>query len=102
MGSWKAGLNITNMNPLYTAREVALQIEDSNAKLLIASDLFANTVKPVVEEQGLQLLLCSMADFFPEPIAEAIRQHLGVQLELEISQYQTFTDALSAGAHLPP
>jgi long-chain acyl-CoA synthetase len=102
MGAWKAGLIITNMNPLYTAREVALQIEDSNAKLLIASDLFANTVKPVVEQQGLPLVLCSMADFFPEPIAGAIRQHLDVKLELEISQYQTFTDALSAGAQLPP
>lgn len=102
MGAWKAGLIITNMNPLYTAREVALQIEDSNAKLLIASDLFANTVKPVVEQQSLALVLCSMADFFPEPIAAAIRQHLGVKLELDASQYQTFSDALSAGAQMPP
>ncbi len=34
LGAWKAGLIVTNMNPLYTAREAALQIEDSNAKLL--------------------------------------------------------------------
>ena len=101
MGAWKAGLIITNMNPLYTAREVALQIEDSGAKLLIASDLFANTVKPVVEQYALQLVLCSMSDFFPEPIASAIRQHLGVKLELDTAQYQTFTDALSAGEQLP-
>ena len=101
MGAWKAGLIITNMNPLYTAREVALQIQDSQAKLLIASDLFANTVKPVVEEYGLQLLLCSMGDFFPEPIASAINQHLGVKLELGELQYQTFTAALSAGEQLP-
>src|SRR5690554_7520549 len=77
MGAWKAGLIVTNMNPLYTAREVLMQIKDSNAKLLIASDLFANTVKPVVEQQSLALVLCSMADFFPEPIAAAICQHLG-------------------------
>ena len=101
MAAWKAGLIITNMNPLYTAREVALQIEDSQAKLLIASDLFANTVKPVVEKYGLQLLLASMSDFFPEPIASAIDQHLGVKLELDASQYQRFTDALSAGEQLP-
>src|SRR5690554_1520616 len=101
MSAWKAGLIITNMNPLYTAREVALQIEDSQAKLLIASDLFANTVKPVVEKYGLQLLLASMSDFFPEPIASAIDQHLGVKLELDASQYQRFTDALSAGEQLP-
>lgn len=101
MAAWKAGLIITNMNPLYTAREVALQIEDSQAKLLIASNLFANTVKPVVEKYGLQLVLASMSDFFPEPIASAIDQHLGVKLELEASQYQRFTDALSAGEQLP-
>lgn len=101
MAAWKAGLIITNMNPLYTAREVALQVQDSQAKLLIASDLFANTVKSVVEEHGMQLVLASMSDFFPEPIASAIDQHLGVKLELDASQYQRFTDALSAGEQLP-
>lgn len=101
MAAWKAGLIITNMNPLYTAREVALQVQDSQAKLLIASDLFANTVKSVVEEHGMQLVLASMSDFFPEPIASAIGQHLGVKLELDANQYQRFTDALSAGEQLP-
>lgn len=101
MGAWKAGLIITNMNPLYTAREVALQIQDSNAKLLIAADLFANTVKPVVEEYGLQLVLTSMSDFFAEPFASAIRQHLDIQLELASIQYHRFTDALDLGEQLP-
>lgn len=101
MGAWKAGLIVTNMNPLYTAREVSLQIEDSGAKLLLASNLFANTVKSVVEAKGLQLLLASMSDFFPEPIATAIDQHLGVKLELDEMQYSTFTAALVEGEQLP-
>ncbi len=101
LGAWKAGLIVTNMNPLYTAREVALQIQDSNAKLLIAADLFANSIKPIVEVSGLQLVLTSMGDFFPEPIASAIGQHLGVNLELGDVQYHTFTEALSSGENLP-
>ncbi len=101
MGAWKAGLIVTNMNPLYTAREVALQIQDSHAKLLIAADLFANSVKPIVEKYDLQLVVTSMGDFFPEPIATVITQHLDVQLELGALQYYTFRDALSAGEQLP-
>ncbi len=39
--------------------------------------------------------------FFPEPVASAIDQHLGVKLELGTLQYQSFTDALTAGEQLP-
>src|SRR5699024_9443560 len=101
MGAWKAGLIVTNMNPLYTAREVLMQIKDSGAKLLVASNLFANSVKSVVEDQGLQLILAAMSDFFPAPIAAAIDQHLGVQLELGALQHTTFKAALAEGEQLP-
>lgn len=53
MGARKAGLIVTNMNPLYTAREVLLQVEDSGAKLLLAVDLFASSVKSVVQNKGV-------------------------------------------------
>lgn len=101
MGAWKAGLIVTNMNPLYTAREVLMQIKDSGAKLLVASNLFANSVKSVVEDQGLQLVLAAMSDFFPAPIAAAIDQHLSVQLELGALQHTTFKAALAEGEQLP-
>ena len=40
---WKAGLIITNINPLYTARELEYQLNDSQAKALIVSDMFLAT-----------------------------------------------------------
>lgn len=101
LGAWKAGLIVTNMNPLYTAREVALQIEDSKAKLLIAADLFAHSIQTVVQEYDLQLVLTSMGDFFPEPIGQMINQHLGVKLALDGVQYQYFMQALRSGEAVP-
>ncbi len=32
----KAGLIVTNVNPLYTGRELRLQLQDSGAKLLVS------------------------------------------------------------------
>jgi long-chain acyl-CoA synthetase len=36
-GAWKAGLIVTNVNPMYTERELRLQLEDSGAQVLLAS-----------------------------------------------------------------
>lgn len=39
-GAWKAGLVITNVNPLYTERELRLQLEDSGAQVLLVAEMF--------------------------------------------------------------
>ncbi len=75
-GAWKAGLIVTNVNPMYTDRELRLQLEDSGARVLLASDLFLQVAQPAAQALGLQLLTASMWDFFEEPIAQAIRSKL--------------------------
>ena len=61
---WKAGLVVTNINPLYTAKELRDQLKDCKAKLLIASDLFVQNALDVVYELNMNLIVANMKDFF--------------------------------------
>lgn len=92
--AWKAGLILTNVNPLYTPREVAYQLEDSGAKALIACDLFIKTIwEAGVLVKQTPLIVASMEEFLKAP---------------EDVQYQFFPEgatgfaaALAQGATLP-
>ena len=46
-GVFKAGCICTNINPLYTAREMEHQLRDSKAKVLVVMDLFGDKVDAV-------------------------------------------------------
>ncbi len=103
LGAWKAGLIVTNVNPLYTARELDIQLVDSNAKLLVACDLFAKRAQQVLEQHGIALVLTSLSDFFPAPVSQAIQQQLveqaGDDLIPQVT-FQRFSQALTVGASL--
>ncbi|WP_337057899.1 AMP-binding protein [Pseudomonas sp. USHLN015] len=100
LGAWKAGLIVTNVNPLYTERELDAQLADSGAKLLVACDLFAQRAQPVVEQRGIALVLTRLSDFFPEPQARAIQHALEAQagggLTPQVA-FQHFSQALELG-----
>ncbi|XDF37881.1 long-chain fatty acid--CoA ligase [Paracidovorax avenae] len=100
-GAWKAGLIVTNVNPLYTGRELKLQLQDSGAKLLLASDLFLQVAQPVAAELGLRLMAASPWDFFAEPVASAIRDALPESGRPSPDPAPTrMADALQAGQSL--
>lgn len=105
LGAWKAGLVVTNVNPLYTERELDAQLTDSGARLLVACDLFAKRAQQVVARHGIALVLASLSDFFPEPVASAIQQKLeeqaGGDLTPEVG-FQRFTQALDIGRQTAP
>lgn len=63
-GAWKAGLIVTNVNPLYTGRELRLQFEDSGARLLLVCDMFLPVAGPVAQALALPVLTASLWDFF--------------------------------------
>jgi long-chain acyl-CoA synthetase len=44
LGAIKIGLVVVNINPLYTARELSLQLRDSGAKAIIVLENFARTL----------------------------------------------------------
>lgn len=93
-GAWKAGLILTNINPMYTPREVAYQLEDSGAKALVACDLFIKTIAEAgVIGNELSLVVACMEEFLKAP------EELTYQ---DFPQGATgFADALAQGASLP-
>ncbi|MGH8351971.1 MAG: long-chain-fatty-acid--CoA ligase [Pseudomonas sp.] len=105
LGAWKAGLIVTNVNPLYTERELDAQLADSGAKLLIACDLFVKRAEAVVTARGLKLLSASLGDFFPPAFGTAIQRKLATDSGFELTPgipHERFVDALSIGRAQAP
>lgn len=62
-GALRAGLIVVNVNPLYTPRELAHQLNDSGAKAIVIVSNFAATLEKVVFETGIQhVILTRMGD----------------------------------------
>ncbi|HYC04083.1 MAG TPA: AMP-binding protein [Azospirillaceae bacterium] len=100
LGAWRAGLIVTNINPLYTPRELEHQLRDSGAKALVACDLFAGAAAPAIAAIGVAPILASLADFLPAPVAAAVRQ--GMAAPTPSFAHVTFMDALEAGRAAGP
>jgi long-chain acyl-CoA synthetase len=47
-GALRAGLTVVNTNPMYTARELKHQLEDSGATVLIVMENFAQTAQEII------------------------------------------------------
>lgn len=102
-GAWKAGLIVTNVNPLYTERELDAQLADSGARLLIASDLFLQAAQGVVASRGVTLMIASLWDFFPEQIAGVVQQKMTAGSAASLVpdvEHIRFAEALTSGAGL--
>jgi long-chain acyl-CoA synthetase len=52
-GALIAGATVVNVNPLYTPRELALQLKDSGARIVFVLENFAHTVEAVTGEVSL-------------------------------------------------
>jgi long-chain acyl-CoA synthetase len=48
----RAGLVVVNVNPLYTARELQHQLNDSGAVAIIVLENFAHTLEEVIENHA--------------------------------------------------
>lgn len=65
-GILKAGGIIVNVNPLYTPPELAHQLNNSGAKILILFENVATTVEKALPEIALEkIILTGIADFLP-------------------------------------
>ena len=64
----RAGLVVTNVNPLYTARELEHQLKDSGAKAIVVVENFACTVQKVRERTALEtVVVTGIGDLLPTP-----------------------------------
>jgi len=105
-GALRAGLIVVNTNPLYTARELQHQLEDSGAKAILVLENFAHVVQEVAARTRLQKVLVTAAgDMLGVPkswIVNYIVRHRRKQVpQWHIPGAVSFRDALRAGRSLP-
>ena len=53
-GALRAGMTVVNTNPLYTARELEYQLEDSGAKVIVVLENFAHVLQDVLQRTQIK------------------------------------------------
>jgi long-chain acyl-CoA synthetase len=67
-GILRAGMVVVNVNPLYTARELEHQLQDSGAKVIVILENFAHVLQQVLPRTGLkQVLMTRVGDLLGWP-----------------------------------
>ncbi len=67
-GALRAGATVVNVNPLYTAKELAFQLGDSGATTLFVLENFAHVVEQVVDAVPVRrIVVCSLGEMFAGP-----------------------------------
>ncbi|MFC1696512.1 AMP-binding protein, partial [Pseudomonadota bacterium] len=56
-GAMRAGLVIVNTNPMYTARELKHQLQDSGARAIVVVENFANVLERVIDEVDVEQVI---------------------------------------------
>ena len=68
-GAFRAGLVVVNVNPLYTARELKHQLNDSGARCIIILDNFAHTLQEVIADTGVEhVVTTGIGDLLKAPM----------------------------------
>ncbi|PFH13003.1 AMP-binding protein [Burkholderia sp. JKS000303] len=66
-GTLKAGAIVVNVNPLYTARELAHQLKDSGAQTIVVFENFARTLQDALPEtQVKNILVTALGDLLAD------------------------------------
>ncbi|TBR39577.1 MULTISPECIES: AMP-binding protein [Dyella] len=102
-GALRAGLVVVNTNPMYTARELKHQLEDSGAKAIVVLDNFAATLQEVVAETKVKhIVTTGIGDLlgFPKSLVyNFVVKHVQKMVPAySLPQAVRFRDALSQGA----
>ncbi|HRD64687.1 MAG TPA: long-chain-fatty-acid--CoA ligase [Candidatus Competibacter sp.] len=65
-GALRAGLIAVNVNPLYTPRELAHQLNDSGATAIVIVENFAHTLQEVLNKTPIKtVVMTQLGDLFP-------------------------------------
>ncbi|HET9783338.1 MAG TPA: AMP-binding protein [Terriglobales bacterium] len=105
-GALRAGLTVVNTNPLYTARELQHQLEDSGATAILVLENFAHVVQEVAPHTRLKKVLVTAAGdllgFPKSAIVNYVVRHRRKQVRpWSIPGAVDFRQALRAGRKLP-
>ncbi len=66
-GAWRAGLVVVNTNPMYTAREIVHQFNDSGAVALVVLDSLLPLVDTVLNETQIRHVIATSAIDLAQP-----------------------------------
>jgi long-chain acyl-CoA synthetase len=102
LGILRAGLVLSNVNPLYTESETRRQLRDCQAKVLIGSTLFADAMDVAARGTSVeQVISVSLTDFFPSLkrrfLGLMLRHVKGLERPLKC-EHVTLREALAQGA----
>ncbi|MFC4526628.1 long-chain-fatty-acid--CoA ligase [Dyella halodurans] len=101
-GALRAGLVVVNTNPMYTARELKHQLEDSGAKAIVVLDNFAATLQQVVAETEVKhIVTTGIGDLLGVKgvmINFALKHIKKMVPPFELPHAVRFDDALARGA----
>ncbi|HVC01310.1 MAG TPA: AMP-binding protein [Steroidobacteraceae bacterium] len=104
-GALRAAMVVVNTNPLYTARELEHQLEDSGAKAIVILENFAHVLQEVLPHVGLdKVLVTGVGDLLGVPrgpIVNFVLRRVRKQVPpWRIAGAIRFTSALRAGRGL--
>ncbi len=101
-GAMRAGLIVVNTNPLYTAREMEHQFNDSGAKALICLANMAHLAEQVVPKTGVKhIIVTEVGDMLP-PVKRLLVNFVIKHVKKMVPAYSLpgavrFNDALAKG-----
>ena len=100
-GVFKAGCVLVNVNPMYTAEEMARQFRDARPDALIVIDMFADKVMQATKGQSIpNVIVTRVAEFLPvlpRGIVGLVQRHWDRTVKpIEIAHIR-LPDALAAG-----
>ena len=101
-GILRAGMVVVNVNPLYTARELQHQLQDSGAKAIIIVENFAHTLEEVIANTAVKtVLLTSLGDML-SPLKKVLTNFVVKYVKKLVPAFKlatagSFTQALKSG-----
>lgn len=106
-GVLRAGMVVVNVNPLYTARELKHQLNDSKAKAILILKNFATTLQKIEKDVSLdKVIVTAIGDMLPAPkrwIVNFVVRHVKKMVPpYRLENTVEFNAALAAGAGKTP
>ena len=105
-GAMRAGVIVVNTNPMYTARELKHQLNDSGAKAIVVLDNFASTLQQIVVDTPVQhIVTTGIGDLLGFPkgvVVNFVLKHVKKMIPaFHLPGAVRFRDALAQGAVHP-
>jgi long-chain acyl-CoA synthetase len=100
-GIFKAGCVLVNVNPLYTAHEMAHVLVDADPAAIVAIDMFANKLAAAMAAPVPHVILTQAASLFPMPSRRLIgfvQKYVKKQIPRPRFRHSSLSKALALGA----